>query len=490
MASISKNKLKTLIEAHFENTLSKDTYTITKKKAIELLTHNRFDLAFKLFYLDMKNKNYLLAKSVYIEHIKAFSLGEFTEPGNENKNTPERFIEEFDQTFSSIKKNGFDSKQTLLPLSKDGSISNGAHRVASAIYLNKEVECVEIDSDSDIYDYQFFYERNVEQKILDIVATEFIKFASNVHIAFLWPVGKETNKKIENIIPNILYKKKIKLNHNGAHNLLSQIYFGEEWLGNIENNFAGTEGKLIECFKTFDAFDVIAFQSSNLEEVLKIKDRVRELVGVGKHSIHITDTRDEALRVANVIFNDNTLHFLNYAKPNKYLSTHKKLEKYRNFLKQNDSLLSDSVLDSGIVLSAYGLRECSDIDYFIDDNNKLNYYDEELESHDEELKFHDEDKLNMIYNPKYYFYFNDIKFISFTQLYKMKSNRAEEKDINDCKMMEALIENNKFKEVLNKFQQNIYYGKVKIKRKIINILKAIGLFDRVMKFYKSIKNAK
>ena len=94
----------------------------------------------------------------------------------------------------------------------------------------------------------------------------------------------------------------------------------------------------------------------------------------------------------------------------------------------------------------------------------------------------------MIFNPKYYFYFNGIKFISFSQLYKMKTDRDEEKDKNDCKMMEALIENNTFKSIVNKFKQNIFYGKIILRQKIIIFLQYVGIFEKVREVYFEIKD--
>ena len=480
MNTINQEKLKRLIEPHFYNDLKNDNYEIKTIKANSLLTNTRLDIAFKLLYLEMLDKDVSFAQEIYEEHIRAFSLGKFTEPGNEEKNSINKFLEEFKKTFEDIQINGFDGTKTLIPLSVNGSIANGAHRVASAIYLDKDIDCVEIETNNHIYDYNFFYNRNISSNILDTVMTKFVEYASNVHIAFLWPIKKDNNINIETIIPKIVYKKKIQLNPNGAHNLLSQIYYGEEWLGSVEDDFSGSKGKLIECFKTFDSFEVIAFQADSLDEVLKIKDKIREVFNVGKHSIHITDTKEEAIRTARVVFNDNSLHFLNYAKPNRYVSTHRKIDTFKEFIKKNNIDFNDVALDSGIILSAYGLRECSDIDYFTVDNSKLEYNDEELE-------YHDEEKIEMILNPKYHFYFNDIKFISFNQLYKMKINRGEEKDINDCKMMEALIENNKLKEFINKLKQNIYYGKIKIKYKMINTLKTIGLYQIVRSFYRIAK---
>ncbi len=480
---ITKDKLLKLIEPHFENDLVQDSYETKTIKAKELLTHTRFDLAFKLLYLEMMDKDVRFAKEIYKEHIRAFSLGKFTEPGNEEKNSIDIFIEEFHKTFQDIKLNGFDGSKTLIPLSQNGSIANGAHRVASAIYLDRDVECVQLDTANHIYDYKFFYSRNVPSEMLDVVATKFVEYADNVHVAFIWPTAQGHDKKIEKVIPNIVYRKEMTLAPNGAHNLLSQIYYGEEWLGSVEDDFRGSKGKLIECFKTFDPVRIIAFQAENLDEVLVIKDKIRDIFNVGKHSIHITDTKEEAIRVARVVFNDNSIHFLNYAKPNRYISTHTKINKFKEFIVKNELDVNDIVLDNEMVLSAYGLRESSDIDYFVDDNKKLKY-------HDEELEYHDEEKLELIYNPKNYFYFNDFKFISFNQLYKMKKNRAEEKDKNDCKMMEALIENDRFKKIVNKLKQSFYYMKIKTRASLIKVLKNIGFYELTRAIYRKAKGSR
>ena len=59
--------------------------------------------------------------------------------------------------------------------------------------------------------------------------------------------------------------------------------------------------------------------------------------------------------------------------------------------------------------------------------------------HDKDLRYYPESKNEMIFNPKNYFYFKNIKFLSFFQLYNMKINRAEEKDIYDCKIWFKLM---------------------------------------------------
>ncbi|QOP41459.1 hypothetical protein [Sulfurimonas marina] len=477
---VNKFELKRLLESHFDKDLVQDKYELKDIDAKNLLTNTRFDLAFKVLYLEMIDRDVKFAKEIYTEHIRAFSLGKFTEPGNADKNSLDRFIEDFHNIFEDIKCNGFDSSKTVIPLSKNGSIANGAHRVASAIYLNKKLKCVNINTADHIYDYKFFYSRNVPDEALDIAATKFVEYADNIHVAFVWPTAQGYDKEIEEIIPNIVYRKEIKLTPNGAHNLLSQIYYGEKWLGSVENDFKGSQGKLLECFKSFEPVRVIAFQADSLDEVLRIKDKIRDVFNVGKHSIHITDTKEEAIRVVNMVFNNNSIHFLNNAKPNKYLDTHTNLTKFKDFMVQNKLNVENIVLNNSVILSVYGLRESGDIDYFVDDKKELKYNNDELE-------YYNNKKLELIYNPKNYFYFNDLKFISFTQLYKMKKNRAEEQDKSDCKMMEVLMENKGFKTFINKWKQSLYYGKIKIKAILIKFLTDIRLYELTKKIYKAIK---
>jgi hypothetical protein len=61
----------------------------------------------------------------------------------------------------------------------------------------------------------------------------------------------------------------------------------------------------------------------------------------------------------------------------------------------------------------------------------------------------------------------------------MKSNRNEIKDQNDCKIMEALIENDRFKEIFLRLKQKLFYVKVNTKVKIIEILTKIGIYENL-----------
>jgi len=471
------SEVKKLLERHLEKSLVNKMYTSKTIEARELLTSTRFDVAFKLLYLEIKSKNIEFAKEIYKEHIRAFSLGKFTEYGNKEKDSIRVFFKEFDDTFENINLNGFDNTKSLIPLSKNGSIVDGSHRLASAIFLNKNVECVNIKAYNPIYDYKFFYNRNISNGVLDMAATKFIEYSNNTYIAFIWPAAKGRDREIEKIISNVVYRTKVKLNLNGAHNLLSQIYYGEEWLGNIKNNFSGVRGKLTKCFKTFDAVKILVFQSENLSDVLDIKEKVRGIFDIGKHSIHITDTKEEAVRLARTIFNDNSIHFLNYAKPNKYFSIHKKIEKFKKLAIKNQFNMDDVLMCGGMTLSAYGLIEENGDDIFLN----LKYNDKKLEGYCKEFKYYNKEKSDLIFNPKNYFYFNDVKFISFDQVYKIKKNNGKGENISDLKMMEELMESVKNKKTLNQWRQNLYYGRAKLRQRIVSLLNFFGLLNIIKK---------
>ncbi len=487
---VSRVEALTLIEPHFEQDLLKESYEIKNIPAINLLTHLRFDLAFKLLYLDMLEKHVSFSTKAYKEHIRAFSLGKYNEPGNQSKNSIERFYEEFKNIYEDIASNGFDSSKTLIPLSKNGTILNGAHRVASAIKTVKNVSCINLDIACPNYNYKFFYNRSVPTEMLDAAAVKFVEYADNIYIACLWPTAQGYDNEIEEVIPNIVYRKDIALNYNGAHNFISQVYMGEPWLGSVKNNFQGAKGKLVECFKQQGPVRIVAFQADSLDTVLKVKEDIRQLFNVGKHSIHITDTKEEAVNTARLVFNDNSIHFLNYAKPNSFLDFHQKVSEVKSFLLSNKITDDNFILDGSMVLAAYGLRPAKDVDYFVLENTRIVKPLEGFDPHDSELKFHKKVKNELIYNPANYFHFQNIKFISLQQLYSMKINRAEEKDLNDCRHMQAFIDSNKIQKKINQIKQSIFYTNIMVKTKTIEILKITGLFKPTRVIYRLFRSIK
>jgi len=485
---ISRQSLLKLLDSHFATYLDDDTYEVSHLEPVDLITSNRLDLAIKILYLQMKNfDGVTFAKEIYSDHIKAFSLGSFCEPGNDEKIGIQKFFADFDRCFQSIEKDGIDESISVIPLSAGGSIANGSHRVASAYVSCKTVPVVSLPVPDDRYDADFFLERGMSQQSVEIAVTKFIEYASNCYVAMIWPSASGRESEIQNIIPNVVYSSSISLNHIGAHNLISQIYYGEPWLGQRKDNYPGARNKLVECFSTSDPLRVIAFQAGSLEQVQSIKARIREVFAIGKHSIHISDTKDEAIRIARLLFNRNSIHFLNSSNPNKYSSSIERIECFKRFLDKNNVSANRVVVDSSHILSLYGLRESKDIDFLAMDDC-TEFHDDLIQDHSDEIYFHQESKGELIFNGKFHFHYEDLKFISFDQLYRMKKNRSEEKDKNDLIMMDALIENSPIKNYLGRLKQRFYYLKAKLKMQLIAVLRTVGLYRVARYFYRLVKN--
>lgn len=473
------------IEPFLRWAIDSDNMIVKSAKAKYLLTWNRFDLAFKLFYLCMRNENPIYGEKIYEQHLRSFGLGEIREPGNPNKTSLEEFLGEFRTIYNQIECSGFDQKISIIPLSLDGSIANGAHRLSSAIYLGVDVSCIATKSNSPIYDYKFFKERNVSTDTLDLIACKFIEYSENTYLAFLWPSAFDNEAQIEKLIPNLVYKKSVIMSLNGAHNLLTQVYQGEEWLGKFEDNFPGAKNKMNECFKLNKPLTVLAFQARCIEDVLKIKEKVRSICNIGKHSIHITDNKIEAIRLSQIIFNENSIHFINYAEPTYFYSNIQRLKLIKNELSKISDLGRSVVIDGGTVLALYGLRESEDIDY-LSTNNLINNSESPypFNDHDDQLKHHKIPKEELIWNPAYYFFYENIKFVSLKQIYAMKTNRDELKDRVDCNSIRAFINANLPDLLMAKFSQHFLYLRIKAYYFVYRILKTfklIGFIKKVLK---------
>ena len=473
------------IEPFLYKELSEEKYLIKEVDSIDLLTWNRLDLAFKLFYLDMKRDNKKLAEEVYHFDIKSQTLGSFSEHGNRDKITFDKYIQDFNSIYSSIRSKGFLSIKSLLPLSGNKTIRNGAHRLASAIQLKKEVVCVEISSSDFIVDYNYYFDRDVPQNIIEMCVNKFIEYSNNVYLAFLWPSGRKMVDDSLSLFPNIVYSKEIQLTSKGGYNLLSELYKHMDWIGDEENNYSGLNQKLVECFTDFDKFTVIAFQEESLDKVQDIKTKVRDINGIGFSSIHITDTKEESVRISQLIFNKNGLHFLNYSNPYRYSNYYKELDKLLSSFNGNIKK-KDFIIDSSSVLTVYGIRKNHDIDLLFSDKNK-SIPDLNIVSHDSELIFHKKTKTELLYDQRNFFIFLDYKYISFNQLYRMKKNRNESKDINDSLSMDAFVEDNSLQLFCTSVRQRLLYLKIKLRHDYYHyrviIAKRIGLYKVLKRAY-------
>ncbi len=489
-------KIENQIDKYFIDGFKIDTekdYKVIYKNGKDLIVSKRIDLVAKILYINsiLKKLDTDYFESLYKGTIEAFSDGNYNEPGNDQKNSFEKYKEAFIKLYNNIKENGFDINKSIIPIDSNGSIIDGGHRSAIAAYTNMEIPCIKIDNANINYDLSFFKEKLLDPEYLDYLCFEYSKLRDNVYVICLWPIldEKNRNKSIEIIRNslNVIYEKNVKFNYNGLRNFMIEIYGHQSWIGTPENRYSGVDDKVSNCFNESNYLTCI-FVEDDIEKVLDIKARVRDMVKIGNHSIHSTDNHNETIDMASLILNNNSINFLNNGNPSKYPNMIKKIKMFKDELIKANVNLNDVIIDSGTVLSMYGLRENNDIDFLINEHvsNKL---PNTIDNHNEYKQFFSTSIDDMLFNPQNHYYYFGLKFLKLDLVKKMKINR-----INSNKIGEHDIED---VEIINKSKNikcsNFYFQKIKLKIKKIKrymkkyiktILIKLRLFNLVKKILK------
>ena len=289
----------------------------------------------------------------------------------------------------------------------------------------------------------------------------------------------------------ILIIKMIKLTKKQAESFLFQIYSSNAYFKIYENLLNSikikqfekdTENPLIVIFWIPKLSNKIYFNDNSLE-----KNKLRELLKTYKvnkqDTIHITSCELETIELAQLIFNNNSLEMMKYQRMDILIGKYRKFSKsiiilnlYKKILYLNFQLIDINrfLAFSSIVLFALGLRDINDIDAFFyhkpgfisSETDKLKYLIDEFISEnlggkerqvieftmkgygDWDFKSYKEyphkwfeEKLpklygantyeNVIFNPKFHFYFLGIKCVSYQGDFARRASRNRPASIAD-----------------------------------------------------------
>ena len=493
--NLSKNDLKEKVEPGIWHRLSEKNYKVQWLHPKELVTWNRFDIGMRTLYLRIRDHVPKLADKIYYEDLKAQSLGTMVDPDNSNKNSWEAFQEVFDTVANSIAEQGFDPSKTLLPVSATGSILNGGHRLSAALVYGKEVSCVYTDLPPITCDYKYFFDRDVPADIIERAARQLIRYAEHVFLAFLWPSGADALAQTEKLFDKIIYKKIIHLKGNAPFNLLYQCYHHMDWVGKEASGYQGLQQKRMECFPGGEGeVLVIAFQATGgVPEVRAVKERIREINGIGYSSVHITDTKEEAIRISEIVFNENGRHYLNYAQP---ITAGAKeiLEQLLNRAVDRGVDPEYFMVDGSWLLELYGIRNAEDIDIVASSAADDVYQTLSFEARQKEMVFHGKSEEELIFDSANHFQLFGIKLVGFCQLQHMKTARGQPKDKNDVKLMACLVENRPWQAMRVRLKQKMIYARLRTRKKFFSLvrklLKLTGLYHPVRIIWQAVSAKK
>ena len=167
LKTINYSQLDKLLDNNYISMLlpKRNKIRVFESMPINLVSQYRYDVFIKYYYVQayITNDNYDMAKKIYLNHINSFN--NFTEPDG-RKNTPESFIKSFNNLINDVKKHGI---KTIIPITKNGEIIDGAHRLAIALYLKLNVQFAIFDLLDANYGKKFFINRGFNSEYAKII---------------------------------------------------------------------------------------------------------------------------------------------------------------------------------------------------------------------------------------------------------------------------------------------------------------------------------
>lgn len=407
-----------------------------------LLKAERYDVFAKYLYAKWREKKIQSDwhERLYLNHIEVFN-GCFESDGS-RKCGGNSFLKSYNALLDSIKERGFSPEISRVPISRDAVIIDGAHRLAASLFHNKRIEAVQSNTEAPTYNYRWFLDRGLEPKWADAIATQACELLPNSFIIVIYPSAQGKKEALQSLIEqhaSIWYQKSLILEGNGPLNLIRQIYHKEPWVGRWEDKFVGAQNKASWCFASPGPLRAYLVESSS-KEILALKIKIRELFQIENHSVHINDTHEEAKQLSWLLFNDNSINFMNSCNLKQFKWFQRLFQEYKKWLSQKCLNINDYCIDASAVLAAYGIREGRDIDFMHDSAiTHINTGYKEISSHNSEAHWYKKTPDEIVYNPENYFYFYGVKFAALHVVLQMKKNRNENKDQDDVRLISDFI---------------------------------------------------
>ena len=423
-----------------------------------LINQNRIDLIVGLEYVDFYENNYNtdFFINLYIEHKRAFNnLSETNWSKTWDNNTPKNGENAFIKCFNNLIEDIKVTKTNKIPIpiycnNNNYWIEDGFHRASILFYydfiINKNIIFKPMPTTTWYYptNIYFFKNRNYELKYCNYTMYRFLKnYYKNFSCILLFPNDKTLPNNLLNEI-KIIYNLDIPLDNlknNFNNNFIQLLYFQEVWCKN-----GGYINKAYPCFNNGNTLKLYFIEKQDFNTLTDYKKKVRQYYKKGNHSIHIPDTQKECNSLLDLL-NFNTVSFINKA-PSLYIkfpNFNKLFEKLKQFCNDNNIDTKKICITSSSVLSVYGIRDCGDMDLFIDKKYIDIFKDTCFDNHNKYTvhKHYTKHFEDIIYNPDNHFYYQGIKFCNLSIIldykkYRVKNNlfgkmsiEKDNKDIND-----------------------------------------------------------
>lgn len=430
------------LNPHLLNLLKIESqHEVMRVDATQLMTPARLDVMAKYVYAQqlVKNIKSEWGAHVYQEHLRIWN--EFLEGDGSGKFSFDHYRESFDRLLMEFHEKGFDERHGLIPVGISDIIIDGSHRLAAALACGSPVSIVRFDVRPAEYDYRYFRERGLSEDILDDMVLQYCRLDSSTRVAVLFPVAQGRDQEIFNFIHEcgpIVYRKDVIVSRSGRANLIRLLYRGEAWLGDGDKPTPGMLHHVNNRFVDYVPVKLIFFAGKDENANRRLKERIRALFDLGNDSVHINDTHAQTISIAESVLNANSIHFLNHARPVALKNFIRLFREYKDWLTASGLDSQRFCIDASAVLAAYGMRDANDLDFLFAGEDVPPTPGTEISCHNAELPHYGMAVNDLVMDPRNHFYWDGIKFLSLSHIRRMKSRRAEAKDMSDVYRIDAL----------------------------------------------------
>lgn len=412
------------------------------------LKNRRFDLIYKIKWAEaMKNCGLVgsFYRDMYLTSIKHFN--HFYER-NPKKESAQDFLREFEFTLENIRKNGFNF-DCAIPVSFDGQLINGAHRLAACVALKRKIAVRIGGRPRNNYDYKLFIRNRLPEGVADWGVLEYIKLNPKAFIVSLFPLLPiHFDLEVEVILKKygfIYYKKSLLLTEKGCLNLMRFNYHGKPWIGNPRNDFCGLResSRMSMGGAENGSLRAFVFVCEDTNFVKLVEKEICALLNVGSFVMHVTHTKEKITELAQTFFNKNSWFVLNHRPFNmSFFKLDKFVDTFKEYLLNNNYNPNDFCVCGSTSMALFGFQKVVDFSFMHlspsvrkSKNRKMSAVSQE-----QFLNYYSQTKEVIIVNPEHHFYYRGVKFITLKLLQEMKSVRRKGlKDVKDIEIISNFL---------------------------------------------------
>ena len=412
----------------------------------QLADYRRFDIPAKTFYAALKRRNISspFADELYAEHLRVWN--------GFHERLPEKYglgayRYAFDGIVTAIGDDRFDFEKSPVKVAPSGQLFDGSHRVSAAWAHGKQVCIVPAGHDPfDTYDFAFFLKRTnhvatgLARLYADAMALEYLRLRRGMlNVAVFWPAADHLHDESGAILRDyaeIFYFKPVPLEPARRRNVVRQIYAYEPWVSREED----VDAKADPCFAQGGDLRIYLLENLQQDRIVECKARLRALYGIGKHSVHISDTAAETATAAGMFFNENSIDLLRrggsgMVQPN----FERLLQEFASRAASSGADLSSICLSGSATLAAYGVRDVRDFDFIhLADVDALSVTGPQCSSHNAYWGSFGLDPQEVVLDPRNHFHFRGIKFVAMHIWVDFMTRRGEAKDQRDLAALHHL----------------------------------------------------